>query len=220
VLRPNVGYDIVRDFTSVTQVGYSTSALVVGPALNVKSLKELIALAHERPGKLLYGSAGAGSGTHMTTERFNMAAAVKGTHVGYKGQSEMVIELLAGRIHFGIPTLSVALGMIKDGRLRALAVVTPKRSPLLPEVPAMVEILPNYRRDAAHLIVAPVKTPRAVVNKINQDIARVLDLPDIRKQMEAMDFTPAPSTPAELDKTLREFLVTFDEVARAAGLLK
>ena len=220
VLRSNAGYDPVRDFVSVSQIGYSTSALVVGPSLGIKSVKELIALAHERPGKLLYGSAGAGSGTHMTTERFNLAAGIKGTHVAYKGQSEMVIEILAGRLHFGVPTLGVALGMIKDGRLRALAVVTPKRSPLLPDVPAVVEILPSYRRDAAHMIMAPAKTPRTIVNKISRDVARVLDMPDVKKQMDTMDFIPAASTPEELDKILRDMLVTFKEVAHAAGLLK
>ena len=220
VLRSNAGYDPVRDFASVSQIGYSTSALVVGPSLGIKSVKELIALAHERPGKLLYGSAGAGSGTHMTTERFNLAAGIKGTHVAYKGQSEMVIEILAGRLHFGVPTLGVALGMIKDGRLRALAVVTPKRSPLLPDVPTVVEILPSYRRDAAHMIMAPAKTPRTIVNKISRDVARVLDMPDVKKQMDTMDFIPAASTPEELDKILRDMLVTFKEVAHAAGLLK
>ena len=220
VLRSNAGYDPVRDFVSVSQIGYSTSAIVVGPSLGIKSVKELIALAHERPGKILYGSAGAGSGTHMTTERFNLAAGIKGTHVAYKGQSEMVIEILAGRLHFGVPTLGVALGMIKDGRLRALAVVTPKRSPLLPDVPAVVEILPSYRRDAAHMIMAPAKTPRTIVNKISRDVARVLDMPDVKKQMDTMDFIPAASTPEELDKILRDMLVTFKEVAHAAGLLK
>ena len=220
VLRSNAGYDPVRDFVSVSQIGYSTSAVVVAPSLGVRSVKELIALAHERPGKLLYGSAGAGSGTHMTTERFNLAAGIKGTHVAYKGQSEMVIEILAGRLHFGVPTLGVALGMIKDGRLRALAVVTPKRSPLLPDVPTVVEILPSYRRDAAHMIMAPAKTPRTIVNKISRDVARVLDMPDVKKQMDTMDFIPAASTPEELDKILRDMLVTFKEVAHAAGLLK
>jgi tripartite-type tricarboxylate transporter receptor subunit TctC len=218
VLRPNVGYDPLRDFASVAQIGYSTSAVLVRPALGVNSVKELIAMANERPGKILYGSAGAGSGTHFTTERFNMAAGIKGTHVAFKGQSEMVIEILAGRLNYGIATLGVALGMIKDGRLRALAVVTPKRSPLLPDVPSVFEILPKFRRDAAHLIVAPAKTPRAVVYKISRDIARVLDMPDVKKQMESIDFTVAPTTPEELDKILREMLVTFEEVARAAGL--
>ncbi len=218
VLRSNAGYDPLHDFTSVTQIGYSTSALVVAPSLGVKSVKELIALAHERPGKILYGSAGAGSGTHMTTERFRMSAGITGTHVAFKGQSEMLIEILSGRIQFGIPGLGPALGMIRDGRLLALAVVTPKRSLLLPDVPTVLEILPSFRRDASHALLVPAKTPRHIVNKISKDVARVLDMPDIKKQMAAIDFTPAPTTPEEFDKILREMLVTFDEVARAAGL--
>ncbi len=218
VLRPKSGYDPLRDFASVSQIGYSTSALVVPPSLNVRTIKELIALAHERQGSIIYGSAGAGSGTHFTTERFNLAAGIKGKHVAFKGQSEMTIEVLAGRLHFGVPTLGVALGMIRDGRLRALAVVTPRRSPLLPEVPAMVEILPHFKRDAAHMVLAPAKTPRAIITKVSQDIARVLDMPDIKKQMEAIDFVPAATTPEELDKVVREMMVIFDEVARTAGL--
>lgn len=218
VLRSNTGYDPLRDFTSVTQIGYSTGALVISPSFGIKSVKELIAAANERPGKILYGSAGAGSGIHMSTERFRMSAGIKITHVAFKGQPEMLIENLAGRVHLGMPGLGTSLGMIRDGRLLALAVVTPKRSPLLPDVPAMVEILPSFRRDASHALMAPAKTPRAIVNKISKDARRVLDMPDVKKQMEAIDFIPAPTTPEEFDKILRAMLVTFDEVARAAGL--
>jgi len=218
VLRSNAGYDPLRDFTSITQVGYSTGVLTVNPSLGVKSVKELIALANERPGKILYGSAGAGSGIHMTAERFRMSAGIKVTHVAFKGQPEMLIEILAGRVHYGFPGLGPALGMIRDGRLLALAVVTPKRSPLLPDVPTVLEILPSFRRDASHALLAPAKTPRYIVNKISKDVARVLDMPDVKKQMEIIDFIPAPTTPEEYDKILRAQLILFDEVARAAGL--
>lgn len=218
VLRSNVGYDPLRDFASVTQIGFSTGALVVNPSLGVKSVKELIALANERPGKILFGSAGAGSGIHMTAERFRMSAGIKVTHVAFKGQPEMLVEILAGRIHYGFPSLGPAFGMIKDGRLRALAVVTPKRSPLLPDVPTVLEILPSFRRDASHALMVPAGTPRVIINKISRDAARVLEMPDVKKQMEAIDFIPAPTTPEEYDKILRGMLVTFEEVARAAGL--
>ncbi len=218
VLRSNAGYDPLRDFASVTQIGYSTGALVVNPSLGVKSVKELIALANERPGKILFGSAGAGSGIHLTAERFRMSAGIKATHVAFKGQPEMLIEILASRVHYGFPGLGPAFGMIKDGRLLALAVVTPKRSPLLPDIPSMYELLPTFRRDASHALMVPAKTPRSIVNKISRDVARVLDMPDVKKQMEAIDFIPAPTTPEEFDKILRGMLVTFDEVARAAGL--
>jgi tripartite-type tricarboxylate transporter receptor subunit TctC len=218
LLRSNSGYDPLRDFTSVSQIGFSTGALVVTPALGVKTVKELIAVAIERPGKILFGSAGAGSGTHFTAERFRMAAGIKTTHVAFKGQPEMLLEILAGRVHYGVPGLGPALGMIRDGRMIAVAVVTPKRSPLLPDVPALVEILPNFKRDASHALMVPAKTPRYIVNKISRDTARALDLPDVKKQMDAMDFIPAPTTPEEYDKILRSQLVIFEEVARAAGL--
>ena len=218
VLRPNAGYDPLRDFTGVSQIGYSTGALVISPSFGIKSVKELIAAANERPGKILYGSAGAGSGIHMSTERFRMAAGIKMTHVAFKGQPEMLIENLAGRVHLGMPGLGTSIGMIRDGRLLALAVVTPKRSPLLPDVPTVLETLPSFRRDASHAIMAPAKTPRSIVNKISRDVARVLDMADVKKQMEAIDFIPAATSPEEFDKILRGMLVTFEEVARAAGL--
>lgn len=218
VLRANPGYDPLRDFISVAQVGYPTSVIAVAPSLGVKSIKELIALTHERGGKLLYGSPGAGSGGHMTIESFRMSAGIKGTHVAFKGQPEILVEILAGRVHYAVISLGPGLGLIRDGRIQALAMVTPKRSPLLPDVPALVEILPNFRRDAAHMILVPAKTPRRVVNKMSKDIGRALETPEIKKQMEVIDFIVAPTTPEETDKILRAQLVTVEEVARAAGL--
>jgi len=218
VLQANPPYDPLRDFASVTQVGYSTGVLVVAPSLGIKSVKELIALANERPGKILFGSAGAGSGLHLTTERFKMAAGIKAVHVGFKGQPEMLIEILAGRVHFGMPGLGPSLHLIKDGRLLALAVITPQRSPLLPDIPALVEIVPSFERDASHALIVPAKTPRAIVNQINRDVARVLDMTEVKQQMQAINFVAAPTTPEEFDKILRAQLVTFDRVARMAGL--
>ena len=218
VLRPNQGYDPLKDFTSVAQIGYSTGAIVVNPSLGVKTIKELIALSNERPGKILFGSAGAGSGIHLTAERFRMSGGFKATHVAFKGQPEMLIEILANRVHWGVPGLGPALGMIRDGRLIALAVVTPKRSLLLPDVPSLYELLPTFRRDAAHALMAPAGTPRAIVNKISKDVARVLDMPDVKQQMIAIDFIPAATSPEEFDKILRGQLATFEEVARSAGL--
>lgn len=218
VLRPNVGYDPLRDFTGVAQIGFPTSVIAVAPSLGVKTLKELIALAHERNGKLLYGSPGAGSSGHLTTESFRIAAGIKGVHVAFKGQPEIMVEMLAGRVHFAVISLGVGLGAIRDGRLLALAMVTPKRSPVLPDVPSVAEILPKFRRDAAHMMLVPARTPRAIVDRMSRDVARVLDMPDVKKQMATIDFMPAPATPEETDKIVRAQLVMFDEVAKAAGL--
>ena len=101
-LQPNLSYDPLKDFSAVASIGYSTSALVVAPALGVKSVKELIALAHAQPGKIFFGSAGSGSGTHISAERFRYAAGIKAVHVAFKGQPEFIIEIVAGRVHFGM----------------------------------------------------------------------------------------------------------------------
>lgn len=218
VLRSNVGYDPLRDFISVTQIGFPTSVIAVAPSLGVKSVKELIALSQERQGKLLYGTPGAASSGRMTVEGFRVAAGMKGVHVAFKGQPEILVEILAGRVHYAVISLGPGLGLIREGRLLALAMVTPKRSPLLPEVPALNEILPNFKRDAAHMLLVPAKTPRAVVNKISKDVAQALEAPDVKKQMDTIDFVLAPTTPQETDKILRAQMVTFEELAREVGL--
>ena len=190
----------------------------MAPSLGVKSVKELIALAKERPGKIFFGSAGAGSGIHMTAERFKMVAGINTVHVGFKGQPEMLIEIMAGRIHYGFPGLGPALGMIKEGRLVALAVVTNKRSPLLPDVPVLAEVLPGFERDATHGLLAPNGTPRPILNQISKDVARVLDLPEVKQQMLAITFEPAPTSPEEYDRIIRNMIGIFSKVVVAAGL--
>jgi len=218
VLHAQLPYDPLKDFVGVAQIGASTGALAVAPSLGVKSVQELIALARERPGKIFFGSAGAGSGIHMTAERFKMLVGIKTVHVAFKGQPEMLIEILAGRIHYGFPGLGPALSMIKDGRLVALAVVTTKRSPLLPDVPTMVEVLPGFERDATHGILAPAGTPRRILNQISKDVAGVLDLPEVKQQMHNMSFEPAPTSPEEFDRIIRSMIGTFSKVVVAAGL--
>jgi len=218
VLHANLPYDPLKDFVGVAQIGASTGALTVAPSLGVKSVKELIALAQERPGKIFYGSAGAGSGIHMTAERFKMVAGIKTVHVGFKGQPEMLIEIMSGRIHYGFPGLGPALGMIRDGRLVVLAVVTQKRSPLLPDVPTLVEVLPGFERDATHGLLAPAGTPLRILNQVSKDVAGVLDLPDVKQQMLAISFEPAPSTPEEFDQIIRSMIRTFAKVVVAARL--
>jgi tripartite-type tricarboxylate transporter receptor subunit TctC len=219
VLQKDLPYNALKDFRGVAQVGSSTGALMVPPSLGVRSVKDLIALAKEQPGKIRYASTGAGSGIHMSTERFNMVAGIKPVHVAFKGQPEMIVEIVTGRVHFGFPGLGPGMPFIKDGRLLALAVNTPKRSPQLPDVPAMVEIIPEFERDAAHALMAPGRTPDAVVRKISGDVARVVDMPDVKDRMYAISFDPAPTTPEEFDKIVRNQIEIFTKIARTAGLI-
>jgi tripartite-type tricarboxylate transporter receptor subunit TctC len=219
VINKGLPYDPLKDLRGVAQIGSTTGLLGVPSSLGVKSVKELIALAKQKPGDILFGSAGPGSGLHMTAERFNLLAGIKVVHVPFRGQPEMLVDLVAGRIHYGIPGLAPALPFLKDGRLLALAVVNPKRSPLLPNVPAMSEILPDFQRDAAHAMMAPARTPTPIVNQISADIARVLDMPDVKERMQSMAFDPAPTSPEEFDRIVRAQIDIFTKVAKSAGLI-
>jgi len=218
VLHKDLPYDPHKDFVAVAQIGTTSGVLTVAPSLGVKSVQELIALAKERPGKIFYGSAGAGSGIHMTAERFKLAAGIPTVHVAFKGQPEMLIEIMAGRIHYGFPSFGPALGLIREGRLRALAMVTKNRSALLPDIPVLSDIVPGFDRDASHGLLAPAGTPRRVLDKISKDVATILELPDVKQQMAAIAFEAGPSSPAEYDRVLRDMIRTFGKIAVAAGL--
>jgi tripartite-type tricarboxylate transporter receptor subunit TctC len=218
-LHKNLPYDAARDFNAVSQIGYSTSALVVAPSLGVRSIKELVTLANAKSSPLLFATSGAGSGVHMNCERFKLAAGIKAVHVAFKSSAEATIEVVTGRVQFSILPLGPALPFIKDGRLVALGVANPQRSPLLPDVPAIAEALPNYQRDGSYGLLAPAGTPRPVLNQINRDVRRVLEMPEVKDRLNAMGFVPAPSTPEEFDRAVRTDIATFTRVGKEAGLI-
>jgi len=217
-LHASLPYDPIRDFAGITRIGFSTTALVVAPSLGVKSVKDFIALAMGKPGQIFFSSAGAGSGMHMNGERFRLFAGIKGMHVGFKGASEALVEVMAGRIHYSVPGLGPALPLIKDGKLVALAVIAPERSPLLPDVPAMVEALPGYETDGSFGLLAPARTPSPVLNQISKEVRRILDLPDVKARLGATGFTVAPTTPEEHGRILHADIETFAKVVKSAGL--
>ena len=219
-IHKNLPFNAVKDFAGITQIGFSTVALIVPPSLGVKSVKEFIAYAQARPGQIFFSSSGAGSGTHMNGERLRLAAGIKATHVGFKSSPEAVLEVVAGRVQYAVPALGPALPFIRDGKLIALAVLSPQRSPLLPEVPAIVESLPGYERDGSFGLLAPAGTPRSILVQISKDVGRVLALPDIRERLDAMGFAPAPTTPEEFDRIVRADIATFTKVGILAGLIR
>jgi tripartite-type tricarboxylate transporter receptor subunit TctC len=217
-VQPNLPYDSIKDFAGVAQIGFSTQAIVVSPNLGVKSVKEFIIYANARPDQILFSSAGAGSGTHMDAERFRFAAGIKARGVAFKGSSEAIIEVVAGRTHYAAVSLGPAMPLIKDGRLLALAVIAPQRVAQLPNVPAMAEALPGYQRDGSYGLMAPAGTPRAILHTLAKEVKRILDLPDVKAQMQGMGFIPAPSTPEEHDKILRADIEAYTKVAKLVGL--
>jgi tripartite-type tricarboxylate transporter receptor subunit TctC len=217
-IHVNLPYDSIKDFAGVSLIGFSTQVLLVSPSLGPKSAKEFIAYAKARPDQMLFSTSGAGTGTHMDVERFRFAAGIKAKHVAFKATSESLIEVVAGRTHFTTAPLGPAFPLIKDGKLLALAVNTPQRSPQLPDVPAMAEVLPGWQRDGSYVLMAPAKTPRPILNQLAKEVARVLDLPDVKEQLRVVGFVPAASTPEELDRILRADIETFTKVAKLVGL--
>ncbi len=217
-MNRDLPYDPLKDFAGITRIGYSKTMLVVTPTIGVRTLKDFIEYARARPGKILFSSAGAGSGTHLNGERFRLAAGIKPVHVAFKGSSDAMLEVVAGRVHYVMSGLITTLPYIKDGKLVALAVATPERSSVLPDVPTIAETLPGYKRDGSHVMLAPAGTPRPILNQISEEVRRIFELPEVKDRLANFDYLLVPSTPAELDKIIRADIQTFAEVIAQAGL--
>ncbi len=218
-LYSDLPYNPIKDFAGVTQIGFTPYALVVTPALGVHSVSGFIALATAQPGKLIFGHSGAGSGSHLAGERFRLAADVKVVHVGFKGLPQMLLEVVTGRIHYCVCALASALPFVKDGRLVALAVNTPQRVSLLPDVPTLADTLPGFEHPEGSIgMLAPARTPRPVLNQLSREVSRIFNLPDVRERMVNLGFVAAPTTPEEYDRILRTQIETLSKVVRDAGL--
>ena len=212
-------YDTIRDFAGITTTAIVPTVLVVNNALGVKSVGELIALAKSRPGQLNYSSAGIGSATHFIAEMFNNMAGITVVHVPYKGIPDALAETMSGRVQYFMAPLTNALALIKEGKVLALGVSSQKRSALLPDLPTIAEAgLPGYRGDLWYGLLAPAKTPRALITKLNREITRILDLPDVRQRWSALGGESIPMTPGQFDAFIAEQIATFTKLARAADI--
>ena len=218
-LYSKLPYDPLKDFAGVSQISVGTSLLVVAPTLGVKSVKELIALAKQKPGQLNFSSAGVGSGTHLNAEQFRFAAGIDVVHIPYKGVPEQLVDTMTGRIHYFLTPLVPALPFIRDGRLLALAVSTARRTPVLPDVPTIAEAaLPGYEYQAWFGVFAPAGTPRPVVEQISREIARIVELPDIKKQMLNQGEEGRSSTPEAFAQFVRAEIEKTRKIVKLAGI--
>ncbi len=217
-LYANLPYDPLRDFTPVSQIVASTSLLLASPKLGVKSVKDLIALAKQKPGQLNFGTSGVGSGTHLNSEMFRFAAGIDVVHVPYKGVPEVLVDTITGRIHYFLSPLVPALPFLKDGRLLPLAVSTARRSQVLPDVPTIAETLPGYEFQGWFGVFAPARTPRPIVDQISREIARIVELPDVKKQFLAQGEEGRGSTPEEFSRFVRSEMERYRKVVKLAGI--
>jgi tripartite-type tricarboxylate transporter receptor subunit TctC len=217
-LYKNPPYDALRDFAGVSVFSESTNLLVVPASFAAKSLKELVALARERPGALNYSSAGAGSTQHLAAELFKLRTGTSIVHVPYKGSAPSIAALLAGDVQLSFIN-PVAVGAhVKTGRLRALAVAGARRTALMPEVPTMKEAgVEGVEVPLWFGMLAPAATPREVVRKLAAGVATAANSPDTRKRLLEQGAEPVGNTPEEFDRLLREDVARWAEVVRVSG---
>jgi tripartite-type tricarboxylate transporter receptor subunit TctC len=218
-VRANLGYDTLRDFAGVTLTYSAAYYLVVPMTLEVRTVKDLIALARAKPGQLNFTSAGTGSGTHFGGEMFKASAGIDVVHVPHKGIPEALTDVMTGRVHFFIAPFGSTAGLIRDQKLRAIAVSSAQRTRMNPEIPTIAESgLPGFRYDSWGAMFAPGKTPRPIVDRINREVVAALKHPEIVQRLHAIGMEPAPSTPAQLDRFVAEQLKLSADLAKRAGL--
>ena len=212
-------YDPVKDFKPITMFGSLPNVLVVHPSMPVKSLKELLALARKRPGEIHYGSAGRGSNVHLTTELFLYMAKIKMTQVPYKGMGPAQIGLVSGEVQVLLPAFQSIFPFVKSGQVRALAVTTKQRSPLLPQLPTIDEAgVPGYDKAAWFGLFAPAAVPGPIIDRMYQAVAKVLTDPEIVKRLAAEGAVARGQPPAEFDAFVREELVAWAKLIREMKL--
>ena len=218
VLYPGIAYDTLADFAGVTPLAALPNMLVVGAGSPIKTVAELVAAAKANPGKLNYASAGVGSATHVNAEKFRSVSGISVTHIPFKGTPETIVETSAGRVDFMFTPLLSSLPTVREGRMRALAVSTAKRSAAMPEVPTVAEAgLPGFVFDFWIGLLAPAKTPRAVVAKLNAEVTKALALPDVRERMAKLGAESMPMAPEQFDAYIKDEFNTLGAVMRAAA---
>jgi len=218
-LFPKLPYDAVRDFAPVGTVASSLLVMLVHPSLPVKSTKDLIVLARARPGELRYASSGVGGPLHLATELLKAKAGVDMVHVAYKGGAPAAAAVASGEVQLGFASLAASLPLIKAGRLRAIAVSTPKRSSALPDVPTIAESgLADFDITTWYGLLAPAGTPAVVIAKINSEVARALKLPDVAERLSLLGLEPRTGTPQEFGAILKAEIALYAKIIKDAGI--
>lgn len=218
-LKRTLPYDQQRDLAPITLVATAPNILVVGPALQVKSVEELIQVAKNRPGQLTFGSSGNLGSPHLAGELFKLMTGVSMTHVPYKGAAASLTDLIAGRISMSFASLPSAIGHVRSGRLRALAVTSEKRFSLVPELPALSELgLPGFETSAWQGLLAPANTPRSVINRVNAESAATIASPSMRTLLAANGAEGVGNSPAAFAGFVQDQITKWTKVVQAAGI--
>lgn len=220
-LYAKLPYDPLKDFAPVTQMVRTPNVLVMNAEtarrLKITSLQDFVAHARANPGRLNYGSGGIGSAGHLGGEIFKQRAGIFAVHIPYGGGNPAQLALLSGQVDFNLDNLATAAPNIRSGKLLPLAVTTARRSPLLPEVPAMAETWPGFEIDTWWGLIAPAGTPPAMVTRLNAVFVAALNSPDVKARFADLMAEPAPSTPAQFSQLMQRELARYEKVVKASG---
>jgi tripartite-type tricarboxylate transporter receptor subunit TctC len=212
-------YDALKDFAPVSLAVLSPNILTVHPSVPAKSVKEFIALAKAKPGSITFGSAGLGTSPHLSGELLKVLAKIDIVHVPFKGSGQSVISLLAGEIGANFPSVPTAIPYIKAGKLRGLGVTTAKRTQALPDVPSIAEAgVPGYEATQWFGVLAPAGTPRPIIDRLNQEMVKMLRAPDVRERLIADGTDPVGDTPEEFAAYIKSETDKWTKVIKAAGI--
>jgi tripartite-type tricarboxylate transporter receptor subunit TctC len=217
-LYARMPYDPVRDFSPITKTGAATIVLVAHPSVPVKSIKDLVALAKARPRQLTLGSPGSGTPHHLAGELLKTMAGIDLIHIPYKGAAPAVAELLGGQVNTVIVSLPAAFPHVKAGKLTALGVTSGTRSAIVPEVPTFAEAgLGGYELENWYGLLAPARAPNAIIDKLNRETVKALQMPDVKERLNSQGFEIRTSTPDEFSAYIKSELVKWAKIVKASG---
>lgn len=217
-LRRNLPYDTLKDFAPITLVAESPLVFVVHPSLKATNIRELIAAAKAAPGKINYASSGPGSGGHMSVELLKSLAGVDLVHIPYKGAGPALVDVVAGQVQVICTSPLPAMPHVKSGRLRALGMTSLQRSPAYPDVPAVAETVPGYQSTLWYALLAPARTPQAILKKVHDESLKALAAPQMREQLLALGATPVGNTPQELHLFIAKEIRMWTDLVKQANI--
>lgn len=217
-LYSNMPYDVMRDFEHISLLAAVPNLLEVHPGVPVKTVKELIEYARARPGKLAYASSGSGTSIHLSAELFKAMTGVDMLHIPYKGSAPAVADLMAGQVQLMFDNLPSSIQQVRAGKLRAIAVTSLRRSPVLPDVPTIAESgLPGYEASSWFGMHAPAKTSKDIVNKLHATVAKALRTPEMIERFTSLGADPVGNTPEQFTEFVRDEIVKWAKVVKASG---
>ena len=218
-LYSKLTYDAQKDLAPISRIGDTPNAVVVANAVPAQAMQDLVSMGRKAPGKLDYGSGGVGSAGHLAVALLEHIANVKYNHIPFKGGGPSMIATVGGQVHFAIPAFPTAVPHVKSGKIRMLAVTGTRRAPTMPDVPTVAEAaVPGYEFTIWFAAFAPAGTPRTIISRLNQELVKALEMPDMREQLAKAGVDPESSTPEELGKHLRAEIAKWAKVIKTSGI--